>query len=40
MLQEVIRCGEHESWVQNPRKAIGRPGTNGNRVRGKVSPYH
>ena len=26
----VTRYGEHESGVQNPRKPLGRPGTNGN----------
>ena len=36
---EVSRCGKHESGAQTPRKPIGRPGTNGNRVRGKTSPY-
>ena len=39
MRQQVTRCGEHESGVQNPRKPIGRPGTNENRVRGKIPPY-
>ena len=32
MLLEVTRCGELESEVRWPRKPIGRPGTNENRV--------
>ena len=32
---EVTRYGKHESGVQTPRKPIGRPGTNGDRVRQK-----
>jgi hypothetical protein len=35
MLQEVTRCGDHESAVETPRNPIGRPGTNENRVRRK-----
>ena len=35
MLQEVTRCGELESEVHSPRNPIGRPRTNGNRVRRK-----
>ena len=33
MLQQVTRCGEHESGVQTPRKPIGRQGINENRAR-------
>ena len=36
----VSRCGKHESEVQTPRNPIGRPGTNGNWVRGRISAYY
>ena len=35
MLLEVTRFGEFEFEVHSPRNPIGRPGTNGNRVRRK-----
>ena len=36
-LRGVLRRGELESGVSFPEKPIGRPGTNGNRSRGKRS---
>ena len=38
MARGVIRCGEHESEVQNQRKPIGRPETHGNRGRENIPP--